>query len=72
MVVGRGEAGGTFGVEIGVRLDGTWTSWTRLTSRAADARGTVLFSWRQKTPSWIRVRFVLPTGPSKGLQGRWR
>lgn len=72
MVVGRGDAGKTFGVEVSVRLDGTWTNWTRLTGRVADARGAVVFSWRQKTPSWIRVRFVLPAGPSKGLQGRWR
>jgi hypothetical protein len=72
MVVDRGDAGKTFGVEVSVRLDGTWTNWTPLTSRVADARGTVLFSWRQKTPTWIRVRFVLPGGPSSGLQGRWR
>jgi len=72
VIVGPADAGKTFGVEVGVRLDGTWTGWTKLTSRVADARGAVAFSWRQNTPAWIRVRFVLPTGPSLGLQGRWR
>lgn len=72
LIVDPAEAGKTFGVEIGVRLDGTWTAWTKLTSRVADSRGVVVFSWRQRTPAWIRVRFVLPTGPSMGLQGRWR
>ena len=72
VIVGPAEAGKTFDVEVGVRLEGTWTGWSKLTSRAANARGEVLFSWREQTPTWIRIRFVLPTGPSLGLQGRWR
>lgn len=72
VIVDAADAGKAFDVEVATRLEGAWTGWSKLTSRVADERGTVVFSWRQRTPAWIKVRFVLPTGPSKALQGRWR
>jgi hypothetical protein len=59
-------------VEVATRLDGTWTGWSKLTSRVADGDGVVVFSWRQVTPAWISVRFALPSSVSRALQGRWR
>ncbi len=72
VIIDAADAGKAFDVEVATRLEGSWTGWSKLTSRVADARGTVVFSWRQRTPAWIRVRFALPTGPSRALQGRWR
>ena len=70
--VGPSGASQGVDVEIATRLDGAWTGWSTLTNRMADAQGTVVFSWRQQTPAWISVRFALPSGHSRSLQGRWR
>ena len=72
LIVPAVDAGKAFDVQVATRLDGAWTGWSKLTSRVADARGSVVFSWRQRTPAWIKVRFALPSGSSKALQGRWR
>ena len=72
LIVPAADAGRAFDVEVATRLDGAWTGWSKLTSRVADARGSVVFSWRQRTPAWIKVRFALASGSSKALQGRWR
>ena len=71
-VVGAAGAGQSVDVEVATRLDGTWTGWSKLTTRVADADGIVLFSWRQLTPAWISVRFAHLTTVSTALQGRWR
>jgi hypothetical protein len=70
--VGAANAGKAFDVEVAARLQGTWTGWSKLTSRTADEQGAVVFSWRQQAPAWISVRFAYPALPSKALQGRWR
>jgi hypothetical protein len=70
--LGPGGSGARIDVEIATRLDGAWTGWSALTTRTADAQGTVVFSWRQQTPAWISVRFALASGHSRALQGRWR
>jgi hypothetical protein len=70
--VGPNGAGQGVDVEIATRLDGAWTGWSTLTNRTADAQGTVVFSWRQRTSAWISIRFALPSGHSRSLQGRWR
>ena len=70
--VGPSGGGQTIDVEVATRLDGTWTGWSKLTTRVADPAGVVVFSWRQVTPAWISVRFVHQTSVSTALQGRWR
>jgi hypothetical protein len=70
--VGTANAGKPIDVEVAARLQGRWTGWSTLTSRVADAQGAVVFSWRQRTPTWISVRFAHPALPSTALQGRWR
>lgn len=72
-VVGPDGSGQAIDVEVATRLNGTWTGWSRLTTRVADPDGTVVFTWRQQTPAWISVRFALPAAShSIALQGRWR
>lgn len=70
--VGAAHAGKPFDVEFATRLAGRWTGWSKLTSRVADTQGVLEFSWQQRTPAWISVRFSHPAGPSQALQGRWR
>jgi hypothetical protein len=71
-VLGVANDGKPIDVEVATRLQGRWTGWSKLTSRVADAEGVVAFSWRQRSPAWISVRFAVPEGQSNALQGRWR
>jgi hypothetical protein len=72
VVVGAAASGQAIDVEVATRLNGTWTGWSRLTTRVVDAEGVVVFSWRQLTPAWISVRFAQQPAVSTALQGRWR
>jgi hypothetical protein len=71
VVAGAGP-GVVVDVEVATRHNGTWTGWSKLTTRTIGADGAVVFSWRQGTPAWISVRFALPSGHSSALQGRWQ
>lgn len=71
-IIGAESAGETFDVEVALRLEGVWTGWAKLTSRVVDAEGALVFTWRQRSPTWVSVRFALANGPSRALQGRWR
>lgn len=71
---GTALANETIGVEVAAKnADGTWSAFTRLTSRKADANGVVLFYWRESSAKWLSVRFVGPAGNTgNAVQARWR
>ncbi len=51
---------------------GVWSSFSRLTSRVADASGNVYFYWRTSSAAWLSVRGSLDSGMTPAVQGRWR
>jgi hypothetical protein len=72
--LGAGAAGKVVGVYVSTKGgDGTWGAWTRVTGRTADATGTLLYSRREASSSWLSVRFS-GDGVSftKATQARWR
>jgi hypothetical protein len=56
--LGLAGAGQSIGVDVATRrADGTWTPFSRLTSRTANGSGVVTFSWRAASPKWVSVKF---------------
>jgi hypothetical protein len=57
--------------------NGTWSAFTRLTSRLADSSGNAFFWWRYSTAKWISVRAMYPGDATHiaswgvARQGRW-
>jgi hypothetical protein len=72
--LGMAAAGKTVGVYVARKnASGNWGSWSRLTSRTADAAGVVTFAWRESAPAWLSVRFSLDgESYTKSAQARWR
>ena len=52
--------------------DGTWTAFSRVTSRVADAAGVVTYSRRETGASWISLRMAVDSIVSTAVQARWR
>lgn len=66
-------AGRTIGVLVATRnANGTWTPFSRVTSRIANAFGVVTYSRREAIAKWISVRFSLDATTSTASQARWR
>lgn len=71
--LGLAGAGQAVAVQVSVRRpDGTWTPYSRLTSRRASSSGTVTFSWRRTTPTWVSLRFLGVGVATSASQARWR
>ncbi|MBF8290165.1 MAG: hypothetical protein HW391_1133 [Chloroflexi bacterium] len=70
---GAGAAGATVGILVATKAaDGTWSAFTRLTGRVANASGDVYFYWKSSSASWVSVRGDLLGSLSNAVQGRWR
>ena len=54
------------------RANGTWTTFSRVTSRVVDQAGVVTYSRRSTSPAWISLRFAGETVTSTAVQARWR
>lgn len=71
--LGLAAAGQSIGVYVATRnVDGTWSPFSRLTARKADASGAVTFNWRQTNPKWVSVRFIGAGVTTTAGQARWR
>jgi hypothetical protein len=71
--LGLAGAGQSIGIEVATRRsDGSWTPFSRLTSRKADDSGVVTFSWRQASPRWVSIKFNGVGILTSASQARWR
>ena len=71
--LGAAAAGRTVGVMVATRsAGGSWSGFTRLTSRTADALGVVTFSRRETQARWLSIRFEIDGTLTSAAQARWR
>jgi len=71
--LGLAGAGQTIGVDVATRrANGTWTPFSRLTSRRANGAGVVTFSWRQTSPRWVSIKFSGVGVTTSTSQARWK
>jgi hypothetical protein len=71
--LGLAGAGQSIAVDVATRrTDGTWTPYSRLTGRMADASGVVTFSWRQTGAKWVSVKFRGVGIATSASQARWK
>ncbi len=75
---GAALAGKTVDIYVATKGSTSWSTFTKLTARVADANGNVYYWFRSSTAKWISVRAYLPAGPnnmaswSPADQGRYK
>ena len=75
---GAALAGKTVEIQVATRGATSWSSFTTVTKRVADASGNVYYWTKKSSAAWISVRAYYPgddstaTSSSPGRQARWR
>lgn len=71
--LGSGFAGFTVGVYLSEKAgDGSWSPFTRVTSRTVAPDGTVLFTRSEAQPRWVSVRFAFDATTTNAVQAHWQ